>query len=39
MIYVAEASDYCGYRYRIEDILTVMLLGMFCGLNETPIPF
>ncbi len=35
MCEVAEASNYRGYRYRIEDILTVMLLGMFCGLKTT----
>ncbi len=35
MICVAEASNYCGYRYRIEDILTVMLSGMLCGLKTT----
>ncbi len=33
MIEVAKVSDHRGYFYHVQDVLTVMILGLFCGLK------
>ena len=34
MIEVEEASDFKGYWFRISDILSIIVCGMLCGLEN-----